>query len=1300
MTLSGTLSFTYWAMRLRVAMLVGIGVAAMLSLSSSAAQTFRIERKDQGMLLTDRYPTRDFQIQLRLKLTQPGSVLDTVGIDAAPSGSWNIQASPDGSVVFGLWDGRTWSQVISNQKLVWGQEALVTIQRSAGSVMVLVNSGWSRKTLETTLSGKPVYVGDYPPDAHWGSGYNIHQAALGQVDVLYVGPPKLFTSSFNDYASRIRDERSVLNEADRQSLISTLQTLKEKKGMEVAVAFLNGKDSTEGGLALAAFSHYLRAEGKIPDAFAILAYIGPTLRMYHRSSSFDKIITWDDVNAIWTKHAKGEAQPQAMALTLSELAGVSLPIGKKDPVDTKTVSGPITEGKAPIGSEGGSVKAGSISVHVPPGALVNADTMVVKQGIGTIFGETGVSIEFEKSSPYLLKPATIEFPIPQGSDPAKLVAIRSLGPNSWVTMPVTIDSSRGVAIASTNHFCDAVLIDLGRTKAKFVGAVGGGVGGTILLTALGLAPTTSGASVLVAIPFLAIGWLAGGNAYDDAQRAGLEGPFPLPGFTMYWLPRLSQTGPYFSFLVDKTNGNLIGPARDSRKMGGQMFIGPADAAPRSTMTYKIGDRSYEVATSNIGEVKLPLSVVGAAGELDVARRFYEYLGITTPPNTTVYVHERLGKSDDSAKETNSGEWDGKVLQINSKSLNPEPPNSADSRAASSHEYWHAVSTHNGFPEMWPGAEEAIAISMESLVWATPKDTANPVLMEDFFSLHGWVTCTPVLRSGLFTVGANEQADTRGYKQWPLLKFVFHKFGKDALVEIIRGKMSEAKLNEAVAGLALAGVISDQVVSDPAPMEHPVLGASVSRTGFGRPSLIEDARASFVKFGETDLPKATKGSINAFNVSIPERQAGLPASPIVVRRKWIGKPHFVIPERIYASKPSSKSVPQPALSDMKTDESFVVLPEEWDTAGRMAVMFVGEVLHQLIPPPTPDLNPVLVYRLTPPTNVTFEHLPTVQDADGKTRFKWVLPDLGPGIDLRHAIGAYRLYGRKKGQGATLLAELVPVATHDSDWYQAPESASKMAYTATSFDLAIARSQVIGFDEFAMSSVDGYAKRDGKALESPIGWAGSSDLLKALDRCNNMLFSANLNFEGTTTTTRGNDPPEVKTTTYPLGASVNPPDAWGFGSGDYKAGKLTIKNGHVEFRFSGALKGEGRSADSLLEALNTFNPMWPFNAGSAFDGVTTIQFTADIAADGKLTSATLSVSHPQFGADMKFGNVLPSAVKIEGDTIQIGYTLAAAEATAKSSGHSTWMRWIYTNGSSEFRMTKFLGMRSITLNFVRR
>lgn len=1276
-----------------------ICLALMVS-PPAKARTYHIESKARGYVYTQNYPTGDFQIQLKVNLSAPGSVLDTVGIDAAPVGSWSLLASPDGHFTFNLWDGSSWSALTCDQPFKFNEDELITIRRVSGTLLVRVGTAsvWAQRT--TPLSGAPIYVGDYLPDEHWGSGYNIHQAALGSVSVLYCGPPRLFHEPFSDYESRIYDPQRELSGAQRHAVAQSLRDLKERKGIAAVAGFLNVTEADAGYRVMTGFIHTLLAEGKLPEEYASFACAKPRLRLYQRTSATDKIITWNEIKPVWSRIAKDNPPADAVALTLSEIAGTAGLATVTGPTPTGLVS--AAEGKAEIGDEGGAVKSGEVTVEVPPGAMVKPDNLVVKQGVDTIFGVNGVAINFEHGPQTLSKPGTIRFRIPAGADTTKLVVLRSLSKNAWITLPTKVDSAAGTVSATTNHFCDSVLLDYGRLNVKIASAVGGGVTGTIILAAVGAAPTTSGVSVLVAIPFVATGWLLGGAAYENAQKEGLVGPYELPGFSIFWDPQKVPSGPYLVALVDGRNGNLITFTKDSRA-NEPPTIGPATGTPRNTLTYEHGGYTLMVDASDLRELNVPISVLGVASELNQAKTFYNYLGVQTPESTTVYIYDRVGKSKDAEKAVNSGLWDGTVLGINAKSLNPEPPNSADSRSASSHEYWHAVYGYNHFKEVWIGTEEASAVALESLVWSSPKGTPPDQLMQDFMSLHSWTECSSVFRSGLNRVGPDETADSRGYKQWPLIKYVYHKYGKDAFIDLIQGKMSRQKLDEVVLGFALAGFISDEVIPDPAPFpDHPAVADAITNTGFKGKVLVQDPEAKNAVFGENSKPKSAEGAINAYRVEVPDRTTGAPPCPIIVRRHQTSPDEYPVLERVFASRPSASAVLQPKLADVKTGEYAVALPPDWDQgSGHMAFMLVGSTATA----PKEDTgsdNPLMVYRLEPPLGVEAEHLQASTEENSKSRFTWKTPHLGAGLTPGSAIAAYRLYGRKSGGSPELLAEIaLDNPSAPKGWYTASESAVHIDPGADTADVLIPRSKVIGYDEFAMSSVDGLMREQGQPLESPIGWAGGTDLLGAFAKCDSVSFSASVSFEATTTINRPDAAPEVTTSTYPMtGGVVNPPDVWGFSSAELKTGKLTINGGKFEFRYSGDLKQKGESAGSLMEALSGHTAAWPFNAGSAFDGPTSVTLSGQIGADGRLLSAVLNIEHAQFGCAMYFGDLAPSVAKIDGNNVTIAYQPNEAEATAKSRGHSTWMRWIYTNGSQEFRMTRYIATRGINLTFTKK
>jgi hypothetical protein len=1276
-----------------------------------SGETFQIASKDEGRLLKKEIPQGDFQIELRVKLKEPGTLLDTVGIDAAPRGAWFLDVGGTWQAQFSLWDGQKWSAVTAPTKLAPGEEEWITVRRAGGILQIRVGGSWGRSSLETPLSGRPAYVGDYPPDAHWGSRYSIHRAALGEVEILYCGPPRMATGR-EDPLLRIHDPQGSISSADRQRLGQALSLLQAKKGVQAAVLAVSQSDGEKAGREAGSICHRLIAQGSLQDAYAAFVFLSDGRRLYHRSQGIDKSLPWEELGPVWDRHARSGSPAEALTKTLIELCGGA---SSTPPVQTDAKPAPqptVAPGgavKTVIGPEGGTASAGALLVSLPAGALAKPETLVIKPGVSTAFGASGWSIEFEGSDAILLKPAEISYPLPPGADPSRLAALRSLGPQSWVTMPLEIRG--GKAVATTNHFCSTVLLDLGRTTVRILSSLGTAVGGTLVLAAVGAAPVTSGASLVVASTFLGAGWLAGGSAYDAAQKEGLVGPYPADGFSIWWDPRTVPSSPWIAALIDKRDGTLITFTKDSR-VDTTPSIGPAGPAPKTTLTYLKNGTEVTCGFSDLAERKIPVSVLSAAYELETARRWHQSLGVSTPPTTTVYLYPKVGRTPDKENALNSGLWDGRVLGINSKELKAEPPNSPTMQAAGAHEYWHAVSTHNGFSEAWPGMEEAVAVALESLVWASPAGTPVEELMNDFLALHDWSTCSPVLRSGLFSPGDLEDPVARGYKQWPFIKHLYHTQGPGALASLVKGQLPRASVVAAFESFALASFVSDSGIPAAASLDnHPRFRPGITRTGFAGHILNQDEHGRSLRFGQNSLRKAAPASANAYVVPIPSRAEGVPECPLVVRRERLGPDHQLAEETFHAGPPSSAAVGQPNRGEVKSGKGGMVLPLDWDVPGaRLPLMTVGGAAlpapasmgAAVVDPRMDPFNPLLLYRLSPPTGVTFEHLPTVEDKDGKTLFRWKAPEFGEGIPLEKVAAGYRIYGRKSGGPAQIIAEVaIKRATPPPGW-RTPHAGAVMAEPGDlQAAVPIPRSRVLAFDEFAMSAVDGLMKVEGNPLESPAGWPGRTDILAALARCNAVSFRATLSFEATTTTTKPDEPPHVTSATYPVsGASVNPPDTWGFASNQFPGGRLTVSGGNFTYTWSGNRKAEGAvSAGSLMDSLNAFIPDWPFSSGSALDGTVTVSLKGQVDAQGNLTSAVLSIEHPSYGCRMSFGGFSPSTLKLEGDAVTFAYAVGEAEATAKSRDHQAWMKWTYTNGSTEFRLTKMLKTRSIRVTLHR-
>jgi hypothetical protein len=162
------------------------GVAAVLSSPSSS------------QLLAKTYPRDDVRLDLVVRYSTPGVVVDTVGINAAAAGDWQLQIRADGcpqcwvyapklSSPVGTASG--WHIFSGATPLTKNEQHWLTLVVKDGDIGLLVDGQIvSKETLPVALSGNAAYLGDFPGDDHWGSGYNIHPACQGIVRAVYFGP--------------------------------------------------------------------------------------------------------------------------------------------------------------------------------------------------------------------------------------------------------------------------------------------------------------------------------------------------------------------------------------------------------------------------------------------------------------------------------------------------------------------------------------------------------------------------------------------------------------------------------------------------------------------------------------------------------------------------------------------------------------------------------------------------------------------------------------------------------------------------------------------------------------------------------------------------------------------------------------------------------------------------------------------------------------------------------------------------------------------------------------------------------
>ena len=168
------------------------------------ARLILLDTPNDSELLAREYPVGDCTMLFGVTFRTPGVVIDTVGINGAPIGSFSLAVDAEGRITFHVYDpgrqsaGRIangWHQISSESCLTRGVEGMVTVTKTADTISLRVNNGKEKVlSLATPLSGEPVYVGDFPGDDHWGERYRIHPAMLGSVRIHAFGEAVIATN--------------------------------------------------------------------------------------------------------------------------------------------------------------------------------------------------------------------------------------------------------------------------------------------------------------------------------------------------------------------------------------------------------------------------------------------------------------------------------------------------------------------------------------------------------------------------------------------------------------------------------------------------------------------------------------------------------------------------------------------------------------------------------------------------------------------------------------------------------------------------------------------------------------------------------------------------------------------------------------------------------------------------------------------------------------------------------------------------------------------------------------------------
>ncbi len=134
---------------------------------------------------------------MRLTWTRAGTLLDTVGINAAPVGSFNVLVDANGNLSLQVYApahasprkaSNGWHVLPHPLVARAGWPCEVTLVRGSQQWRLTVAAGGQQQTatlpLTAPASGQPIYVGDFPGDNTWPVSLNPHRGLTGTVTLL------------------------------------------------------------------------------------------------------------------------------------------------------------------------------------------------------------------------------------------------------------------------------------------------------------------------------------------------------------------------------------------------------------------------------------------------------------------------------------------------------------------------------------------------------------------------------------------------------------------------------------------------------------------------------------------------------------------------------------------------------------------------------------------------------------------------------------------------------------------------------------------------------------------------------------------------------------------------------------------------------------------------------------------------------------------------------------------------------------------------------------------------------------
>lgn len=159
---------------------------------------YHLDSAEASFAWDDDYPNSGGTLSLSYRCLKPGTILDTVGINAAKGGDFTLRQLDDGTLSWQIFNPRVagasrdksgWHRLVSQEKPELGKWHHVEAGWGPGGMRLSIDGVEAAvDPVVLALSGNPLFIGDYPGDSRWAPGLNVHLSMVGDVKDLRFSP--------------------------------------------------------------------------------------------------------------------------------------------------------------------------------------------------------------------------------------------------------------------------------------------------------------------------------------------------------------------------------------------------------------------------------------------------------------------------------------------------------------------------------------------------------------------------------------------------------------------------------------------------------------------------------------------------------------------------------------------------------------------------------------------------------------------------------------------------------------------------------------------------------------------------------------------------------------------------------------------------------------------------------------------------------------------------------------------------------------------------------------------------------